>query len=122
VNRLLAALAGLWLVASGVLGARHEAEVAHVFDQAGVAFHAAGMIGDHTSNHSDVHSSDGSRDHDACGIETTLHQAARPSSPPPRVVDAPAIAVVVARAPARVALADTLVYRLAPKTSPPVFA
>jgi hypothetical protein len=117
VKRLLAALAGLWLVASGVLGARHEAQVAHAFDRYGVAFHAAGLVGDHTSRDSDIHAA-GARDHDACGIATTLHQATRPSPAHVRVAPVPAIEFV-SRTDARAAATARVVYRLAPKTSPP---
>lgn len=120
VNRLLAALAGLWLVASGVLGAQHEARVAHAFDRFGTAFHAAGLVGDHTSRDSDIHAA-GTRDHDACGIATTLHQAARPSPAHVRVARLPAIDFV-ARTDARAVATARVVYRLAPKTSPPASA
>lgn len=120
-SRSVAAITALWLVVCGVLAMRHEAAVAHVLDGTGVYIHANALTGHHTGVDSDIH---GQRDAEAesghCALLNGLHQAASPDVARPAVayvsltiqmLSAPRSARVVAR---------TDVYRLAPKTSPPV--
>jgi len=123
-RRVLAAIAGVWLVAWAVFAMRHEAQVAHVLDHAtGQMVHADRAIGEHTGNQSDYHATspvDG--DHDACGICSALHQAARPEALHAIVVRAPEGTPASWSIRARSEFANAEVYRLAPKTSPPPFA
>ena len=122
-RRVLAVVTGLWLVVFGVLGAQHESRVAHFVDaQTGLVFHATAMIGHHTGHQSDVHGCDEIPEHDACTISSTLHQATSPAVARAHVVGAPEVPLVYATPPARAANASQLVYRFAPKTSPPVAA
>jgi hypothetical protein len=119
-RRLLAIVIGLWFVACGALGTRHEAEVAHVVDRAtGQVRHAEQMIGEHTNTtQSDVHGETENGDHGVCSLSTALHQAVR--APQARLVaDSPETTFVCVRGGVLSTLAVTLVYRLAPKTSPP---
>ena len=67
-RRTVAAITAIWLIACGVLGARHEARAAHYFDAHGQAFHGSKMAGEHTTSQSDVHARDTAPDHDACGL------------------------------------------------------
>jgi hypothetical protein len=121
-RRVLALVTGLWLVVFGVLGTRHEAQIAHYVDQSGHAHHAARLAGAHTATQSDMHAVDGDPDAGACAIETTLHQAASPHVAPPAVVYAPRAELVAEPAAHAIVHAGALLYRLAPKTSPPLAA
>ena len=120
-SRSVAAITALWLVVCGVLAMQHEAAAAHVLDGAGAYVHANALTGHHTGVDSDIH---GQRDPQAdsghCALLNGFHQAARADVTRPAVgcawhtiqtLSAPGRARVVAR---------TDVYRLAPKTSPPV--
>jgi hypothetical protein len=121
VRRVLAAIGAVWLVAFGVLAVRHESRVAHYVDaETGVVFHASAMVGGHTSTQSDVHSSDdGAPDHDACGISSAFHQASSPVAHVPLAIVPVTATASVVRLARAVVFANQLVYRLAPKTSPP---
>jgi hypothetical protein len=123
-RRVLAAVTAVWLVAFGVLAARHEAGVAHYVDAAtGLVLHASAMHGAHTSTQSDVHSSDTGADHDPCGISSAFHQASRPGTASIKLAIVPVVACSSgARAARSAVVANQLVYLLAPKTSPPIAA
>lgn len=123
-RRLFAAVACAWLILAGLLGARHEAQVAHVVDsRTGELRHASAFVGTHTGDQSDYHAaSDGDADTDVCAITATLHQAARSENAPVVVITAPRLEL---RSPISLTALATIsanVYRLAPKTSPPVRA
>lgn len=119
--RVIAAVTAVWLVVCGVLAAHHEATVRHVRDAAGGYVHGKALSGHHTGHDSDIH---GQRNPDAdagdCALLTALHQPATGGVAAPAVTLA-AHAIRVADPPrtAAVVVAATL-YRLAPKTSPPV--
>jgi hypothetical protein len=119
---MIALLAGLWLIAGGVLGMRHEAHVTHVLDGIGQAVHAAKLTGAHEAgSQSDIHGqADRNSDHGLCAVSTTLHQAGSPEHAKPEVSLAPPTWLDSAATHARIAVASRHVYRLAPKTSPPV--
>ena len=120
--RVLASITGLWLVIATVLAARHEAQVIHVVDGSGHSFHASRMVGHHTTEQSDIHASGAAPDHDACELAASLHQAASAACSRPDVVHAGRTTIAsAAPTTARSTLAER-VYRLAPKTSPPVVA
>ena len=121
-RRALALVAGLWLVAFGVLGPHHEAQIAHYVDQAGQAHHAARLAGAHTATQSDIHATDGEPDASACAIANTLHQAASPHVARPAIVHAPRIELAAERTALPFVHAGASLYRLAPKTSPPLAA
>jgi hypothetical protein len=120
-RRFLAAIVGLWLVVCGILGQRHASQVAHYTDGRGEVFHASGMVGSHTTESSDIHASGGALDHDACEIAAARHHTGSAH------VASPAVSVVVTvhqlprRATVVVAI-GRLVFRIAPKTSPPRIA
>jgi len=114
------AILALWFVMCGVLGRRHEAQVAHVVDPAtGLVVHAQHLAGHHDpSKHSDIHGQDDAGDHDACALSAAIHQAAISTAAP--VVARTTSAELALDPPrARAALAADI-YRFAPKTSPPV--
>jgi hypothetical protein len=123
IRRAFAAITIVWFVLGGVLGARHESRVAHFTDaHSGATLHASKMIGNHSGHRPDVHTSGRATFDHECTIVSAIHQAARPELA--RVAVALALEVVVpANAPQlRAAIASQLVYRLAPKTSPPLVA
>jgi hypothetical protein len=119
--RVLAAVTAAWLVVCGVLAAHHEATVRHVRSAAGGYAHGKVLAGHHTGRDSDIH---GQRNPDAdagdCALLTAFHQPATGG------VAAPAVAVAVhavhkAEPPrASAVIVAAALYRLAPKTSPPV--
>jgi len=119
--RGVAAITACLVFACGLLAMRHEASTPHTRDRAGGFVHAHALTGHHTDQTSDVH---GQRNPDAdggeCAVLTASHQAASAAIAPPAV----AAQVVALRAPAAqrttTFIAETRVYRLAPKTSPPV--
>jgi hypothetical protein len=122
-RRALAAAVGVWFLIAGVLGMRHEANVAHVVDpNTGELRHASGMVGAHTATHSDYHAARGDHaDTDVCALSAALHQA----------VDGATAAIVAFAAPSVTPVSQHLdalliraldVYRFAPKTSPPLHA
>jgi hypothetical protein len=73
----VAALAVLF-VTSGVLGIRHEAQVAHVLDRStGLVVHAQHLSGHHAPNKSsDIHGQADGGDHDARPLSAAVHQPA----------------------------------------------
>jgi hypothetical protein len=116
--RLVAAITAAWLIACGVLGARHQSQVAHVVDSAGRVHHVAHATEPHRdTTQSELRSAADRDDIDACAWSTIVHQAIRHTT---------AVAVS-AVSPATVELASrdgelirsSEIYRLAPKTSPP---
>lgn len=122
-RRAVAALAAAVLILVAWLGARHEAEVAHVIDQNGVAVHAQ-KISDHheESSGAHVHGRD-AHDHapGACALLATAHAAAiAPRTP--AALPLAAIAEASVAPPPTVVRAAIAGYRLAPKTSPPTRA
>src|SRR5439155_23484451 len=87
---------GLWLVVGCALGARHEAQVAHVVDpNTGELRHAEHLVGHHTTTQSDVHGTPAPGDHDGCSILAAIHQAAQPGAQRAATA-APLHAIVVA--------------------------
>ena len=110
----------IWLVVAGLLGARHEAEIAHVVDHhTGLVVHAPALSGHHGIGESDIHGqADPRGDHDACALVAALHQAVRAVFVQPLALAVSRVAVLVApRTPAFVVVD---IYLLAPKTSPPL--
>src|SRR5260221_14792879 len=96
--RVLAAIIGTWLVVSGALGTRHEAQVGHVLDpKTGLIVHAAQIVGHHdASKQSDVHrQADDSSDNGVCPLSAALHQAACLDVARPVVADTLASQLVV---------------------------
>jgi hypothetical protein len=123
-RRVVATIACSWLVLAGLLGARHEASVAHVIDQrTGEVRHASALVGAHTGDRSDYHAtSDADVGTDVCAISATLHQAACSEHASVVVITAPRLELRSPITLAAFATITTTVYRLAPKTSPPVRA
>ncbi len=122
-RRVLAAVACLSFVAAGVLGMRHEAQVAHVLDpHTGELHHAISLVGHHHGAQSDVHPSpDGQPDDGPCEISKALHQAVHHEAS--RVVAlSPRLETRTDCAPAHVTTIVASRYRFAPKTSPPIRA
>jgi hypothetical protein len=118
-RRALAAVTAIWLIACGVLGARHEARAAHYFDAHGQAFHASKMTGQHTTSQSDVHARDSAPDHDPCSLVTahhvtTVHVNVSVSV---SVSDPRTLTLTLALTPT-----TANVLAVAPKTSPPTNA
>ncbi|HEY1811797.1 MAG TPA: hypothetical protein VGG74_05540 [Kofleriaceae bacterium] len=117
---MIAAVAGIWFVLAGLLGMRHEARVAHVFDpHTGELRHAHAMVGHHAGDHSDYHgTSDPGSDDDTCAIATALHQSVCVGSAP-SIVSASCVELGSVQVRPVVSTIVVSVYRLAPKTSPP---
>jgi hypothetical protein len=118
--RAVAALSAAVLLFIGLLGARHEAEVAHVRDQRGDLVHAQELADHHHSGPTaHLHSRD---DHDhapgACMLLAALHASAVASRPPAAIVAA-VVAHDIAAPPIAAVHGGIAGYRLAPKTSPP---
>ena len=117
----LAAIVAAWFVVCGVLAMHHEATVGHVRDRDGAYVHAAAVVGHHAGSDSDVHGPRNRGDDVGdCALLTASHQAASADVTPPAVV-VTACAMDVHECSAAVTpLVAFAVYRLAPKTSPPV--
>ncbi|HSK04467.1 MAG TPA: hypothetical protein VK932_24600 [Kofleriaceae bacterium] len=118
--RAAAALSAALLLFVGLLGARHEAEVAHVRDQRGDLVHAQ-ELADHHHSGSAAHLH-GRADHGhapgACALLAALHASAVAPRPPAAVVAA--LVAYDLAAPLTAAVHGGIAgYRLAPKTSPP---
>jgi hypothetical protein len=104
----------------GVLGARHEARVAHVLDAETGALVHAGPSACHDHNPvSHVHGTPAVGDHDACELLGVHHRSAAPA------VAWVGISIIALAAPAGATRTSAPVvrsrgvYRVAPKTSPP---
>jgi hypothetical protein len=121
--RVIAAATALWLVACGVLAARHEANVAHVRDAAGAYIHGKALAGHHEGHSSDIH---GQRHPDAdageCALLNAFHQPASADVASPAVVTIACATPVWRIDPDAVSAIAVAVYRFAPKTSPPATA
>lgn len=120
VSRVVASLVALWLVVGGALAARHTAQVAHVVDQrSGLVLHASHLTGHHATDETDIHGqADPKADHDVCGLLASLAQPAHPSAPV--LAALPVGPSAVSTTPGVSAIAAAAVYRIAPKTSPPL--
>jgi len=121
-TRVLVAALAVLFVTSGVLGIRHEAQVAHVLDRStGLIVHAQHLAGHHAPNKSsDIHGQADGGDHDACALSAAIHQPAISGGTAIVAFATPSLlAFDPPRGRAAVA-AD--VYRFAPKTSPPIAA
>jgi hypothetical protein len=122
-NRVIAACTAVWLVVCGVLASHHEATVLHVRDAAGEYVHAPGLDGHHTGRQSDVHGQrDPGGDVGECALLTAFHQAASAQVTAPAVVTTARATHVEDLPPAATTVVAAAVYRLAPKTSPPIAA
>jgi hypothetical protein len=120
-SRSVAAITALWLVVCGVLAMRHEASTAHVLDRTGAFVHARELAHRHTGPVSDIHAQrDVDVDSEHCALLTGFHQAASADVARPTVACAALAIEAVRLLPAPRAAARVDVYRLAPKTSPPV--
>jgi len=119
-RRAAAALSAVFLLLVGVLGARHEAEVAHVRDQRGDFVHAQQLADHHESGAAaDMHSRDEHRHvAGACGLIAILHGSAV-SARAPAVAAAAAVEGDLGAPPSAAVHGGIAGYRLAPKTSPP---
>jgi len=120
-SRSVAAITAWLFVACGLLAMRHEASTPHARNRAGGFVHAFTLAGHHTGHQSDIH---GQRDPDAhggdCALLTASHQAASAAIGSP-VLSAQVRTLLVPGARHTTKFtAETAVYRLAPKTSPPV--
>jgi hypothetical protein len=117
---LLAIAASAWLVLTGVLGLRHEAEVGHAIDAAGVAVHGSVAIGHHGAAACHLHTRAAAHDGDgACEVIAAVHQAGAATARIELVAAAPAGVAIGMPRPVAGALAPLALLRLAPKTSPP---
>jgi hypothetical protein len=119
-RRAVAALSAVLLIAIGLLGARHEAEVAHVRDQNGDLVHAQELADDHEAGPAaHLHGRD---DHahapGVCALLAVVHAPAL-AAPAPAAALAPAIAHELGAPPIASVHRAIAAYRLAPKTSPP---
>lgn len=120
-SRAIAAITAVWLLVCGVLSGQHEARVTHVRNSAGAYVHTSAGTGHHEGNTSDIHGQrDPRADHGECALLAAFHQAASAAVTCPTVVSTVvATHVQDTRGVAAVAV-SAAVYRLAPKTSPPV--
>ena len=120
-TRGIAAFTAVWLVVCGVLAMRHEASVAHVRDRAGAYVHARTLVGHHAGRDADIH---GQRNPEAdvgdCALLTAAHQPVSASVTGPAVVTTAGVSCVQAPPRAAISAIAAAIYRLAPKTSPPV--
>ena len=122
-RRAVAAIGAAVLLLVGWLGARHEAEVAHVRDQRGDVVHAEELAGHHEVDRAaHLH---GREDHahapGACELVALAHASLVAAQAPAGL----ALAVFVEElgAPVAVEAGGTIAgYLIAPKTSPPALA
>jgi hypothetical protein len=121
-SRIVVAAIAVLFVTSGLLGRRHEAQIAHVLDPStGLVVHAQHLDGHHApSKSSDIHGQADGGDHDACALSAAIHQFAVAVVAPAVAHATPAILALDTPCSRAAALAD--VYRFAPKTSPPITA
>ncbi|HWU86961.1 MAG TPA: hypothetical protein VN253_06785 [Kofleriaceae bacterium] len=116
----MAAISAALLLLVGWLGARHEAEVAHVRDQRGGIVHAEGLVDRHeVSPSTHLHGREAhAHATGACELVAITHAPLIAAQPPTGV----ALAVVAQElgAPPKAGIGAALAtYRIAPKTSPP---
>lgn len=120
-SRGVAAITAVWLVVCGVLAMRHEAQVAHVRDRVGAYVHARALVGHHAGHDADIH---GQRNPDAdvreCGILTAAHQPVSAHVTTPAVVTTARATRLQDTPRAAIPAIAVAIWRLAPKTSPPV--
>jgi len=118
-SRIVAAGIGIWFVACTLLAARHEAQAAHWVDRAGRAFHAIHAAAAVAADHAVLHARGERPDLDACELVVACHSAASAATAPPRLGLAPRAECSPDDAGSARAASARVVYRLAPKTSPP---
>ncbi len=120
-SRGIAAITAALFVACGLLAMRHEASTAHVRDRAGAFVHARVLTGHHAGQDSDIHGQrNPETDTGDCALLTAFHQAASAAVTAPTLVAAAGTLGLQSTPRTARSTAVTDVYRLAPKTSPPV--
>jgi len=122
-RKTLAVLIGAWLIVCGFLVRHHEATVGHAVERAtGQLVHADQLVGHHEDDApSDVHDRGPDHgDHDECVAAALLRTATMTSSAEPAIAEIHVRRLELAHAAVTVERAAPRVYRLAPKTSPPV--
>lgn len=120
--RAVAVTTAVILLAVGLLGARHEAEAAHVRDHQGTLHHAQELAEHHHEgavahlHGREVHDHEG-----PCTLLAITHQTIVAA---PRFVTSTALVIerAVAIPPVHTTRGSIAPYRLAPKTSPPARA
>lgn len=123
-SRVLAAFLGTLFVLSSLIGLVHEATTSHVrCAEHGELIHGDPGTAATATSHATIERGHGlggeTRGHEHCELTYSNHDS-RCAPRPPVVQTAPAIAFDPAVAPVRVAHArSTILYRTAPKTSPP---
>jgi hypothetical protein len=118
-RRAVAALSAALLLVIGLLGARHEAEVAHVRDGKGNFVHAQKLADHHEAGPAaHLHSRAEHRHAGDCELLAFLHAPAV-SATPVAAIAAPALADELGAPPIATVHRAIAGYRLAPKTSPP---
>lgn len=117
--RIVAAGIGIWFVACTLLAARHDAQAVHWVDRAGRAFHAIHAAPTVAADHAVLHARGERPDLDACELAIACHAATSAATAPPRLGLVPRAECSIGRAGSARAAIARLVYRLAPKTSPP---
>jgi hypothetical protein len=119
--RGVAAITAVVFAVCGMLAMRHEAATPHVRGGAGAFVHASELSGHHTGHHSDIH---GERvpgaDTGECALLTACHQPVSADISVPVVVAAALVPWSHGSPRSDARSVGCAVYRLAPKTSPPV--
>ncbi|MBC7975709.1 MAG: hypothetical protein H7138_12085 [Myxococcales bacterium] len=121
-SRCCAVLTALWLVACGVLGLRHHAQVGHIPDlHANAVHHAPQLTGHHnTGAVPDVHGRrDAGGDDGACALASS-HEVGVPLLLPIAVTTELSSTGTAACGTSRLARSSSRILRIAPKTSPPI--
>lgn len=119
-RRAAAALSAILLISIGLLGARHEAEVAHVRDQNGDLVHAQELADDHeVGPAAHLHGRDAhAHAPGVCSLLAIVHAPAVAAHAPAAAL-APVIEHELGAPPIVSVHRAIATYRLAPKTSPP---
>jgi hypothetical protein len=119
--RGVAAITALLFVVCGLLAMRHEAATPHLRTLAGGFVHGRALSGSHSTPDSDIH---GQRDPDAdsgdCALLTASHQAASADVAAQVIVAAASTPYAAPVQPVHATAVCAAVYRIAPKTSPPI--
>jgi len=118
-RRLVASMLGISLVLCMVLGARHEAQAGHWTDRTGQLRHAVALATTVVSDQPSAHRATTTPDLDPCELAAARHAPTSAEVAQPELALHIQVALVAITSTAANVVETRVVYRLAPKTSPP---
>jgi hypothetical protein len=118
-RRFVASMLGVSIVLCAVLGARHEAQVGHWTDRTGQLRHAVTLATTVTSDRPSARRASSTPDLDPCELAAARHAPSSAEVARHELTVRVQVELIAITSSAANAVETRVLYRLAPKTSPP---